>query len=69
MKIIFNHGIFLIDDTYYKIYLEEKDYSKIQKNYTHELIEKFSLLLEKESLSIDESSTLEIMKSTIIKGW
>ena len=69
VKIIFNHGIFLIDDDYYKIYLEEKDYSKIQRKYGQELIEKFSFLLEKESKTIDEFDILEAMKSNIIKGW
>jgi hypothetical protein len=69
LKIVFNNGAFVIDDDYYKIYLENKDYKEIQKLYFTELLDKFSSLLEKAELNIDESNLLEFMKENILKSW
>jgi hypothetical protein len=74
LKVIFNHGVFLIDDEYYKIYVEGNDFKDVEKTFARELISKFSLLLDKEALtedklSLDEKEMLDIFKISVVKAW
>lgn len=69
-KIIFNHGTFVIDDSFYKIYVEDKEYKDIQKKFEKAFIEKYMYLLENiESLSQEEKTILDSLETTSMRDW
>jgi len=69
-KIIFNHGNFIVDDTFYKIYVEDKEYKDIQKKYEKAFIEKYMYFLENiGNLNQEEKSILDSIENSSMRDW
>jgi hypothetical protein len=76
-KVIFNRGIFSIDDEYYKIYVEATSFKEIESLFARDLIGRYTALLEQVAsagnneadLSLDVKIALDAFRTTIIKGW
>jgi hypothetical protein len=69
IKLVFNKGLFIIDDSLYDIYLEDKDHKVINKLYEKELVTKFFKLSTQEDWSLSERLLLEKMNASMIKDW
>lgn len=66
VKVIFKDNIFLIDDTFFSVYIESQDFKEIQKVYEIMLAKKYISLSTKVELSIDDQAIFENMKSSFL---
>ncbi|MDQ3191768.1 MAG: hypothetical protein M3Q58_09250 [Bacteroidota bacterium] len=69
VKIIFKDMVFIINDTSYKIYAQDKDYKEVQKLYSKQFIERFSKLINSNSLNAVESAIFKLMNDNTMRDW
>jgi hypothetical protein len=66
LKIVFEGNTFSINDTFFDVYVENRDFKEIQKAFELALSYKYIALSTKPELAVDEQTILQNMKSSFL---